>query len=32
MSFAARMMGSGLVTLERVQAPQYGADVKHPPA
>jgi PII-like signaling protein len=27
-----RMMGSGLVTLEKVQVLQYGADVKHPPA
>src|SRR5271165_6889967 len=26
------MMGSGLVTLEKVQVLQYGADVKHPPA
>jgi PII-like signaling protein len=27
-----RMMGSGLVTLEKVQVLQYGADVKHTPA
>jgi uncharacterized protein len=26
------MMGSGLVTLEKVQVLQYGADVKHEPA
>ena len=26
------MMGSGLVTLEKVQVLQYGADVKHRPA
>ena len=26
------MMGSGLVTLEKVQVLQYGADVKHAPA
>ena len=26
------MMGSGLVTLEKAQVLQYGADVKHPPA
>ncbi len=26
------MMGSGLVTLEKVQVLQYGADVKHNPA
>ncbi len=26
------MMGSGLVTLEKVQVLQYGADVKHTPA
>jgi hypothetical protein len=24
--------GSGLATLEKAQAPQYGADVKHAPA
>jgi len=27
-----RMIGSGLVTLEKVQVLQYGADVKHAPA
>ena len=26
------MMGSGLVTLEKVQVLQYGADVRHAPA
>ena len=26
------MMGNGLVTLEKVQVLQYGADIKHPPA
>jgi len=26
------MMGSGLVTLEKVQVLQYGADVRHEPA
>jgi hypothetical protein len=26
------MMGSGLITLEKVQVLQYGADVKHAPA
>jgi hypothetical protein len=26
------MMGSGLVTLEKLQVLQYGADVKHAPA
>ncbi len=26
------MMGSGLVTLEKVQVPRYGADVTHAPA
>jgi PII-like signaling protein len=26
------LMGSGLVTLEKVQVLQYGADVKHAPA
>lgn len=26
------MMSSGLITLEKVQVLQYGADVKHPPA
>jgi uncharacterized protein len=26
------MMGSGIVTLEKVQVLQYGADVKHAPA
>jgi hypothetical protein len=26
------VMLGGLVTLEKAQAPQYGADAKHPPA